>query len=84
MKARIFITFKKGVLEPQGKAVRHSLHTLGFTDVEEVRVGRLVDLGIEARSTEEARTKVQEMCKKLLVNPVIEDFSFDLLEEKKC
>ena len=83
MKARIFITFRQGVLEPPGKAVKNSLHSLGFTDVEEVRVGKLIDLSLEAGDRENAEKEVSDMCNRLLVNPVIEDFSFELYEESR-
>ncbi|MFC2173888.1 phosphoribosylformylglycinamidine synthase subunit PurS [Acidobacteriota bacterium] len=83
MNARIFITFKRAVLEPQGKAVKHSLHTLGFTGVEEVRVGRLVDMGLKAGNREEAEKEVNEMCTRLLVNATIEDYTFELYEASK-
>ena len=78
MRAKVHVTLKKGVLDPQGEAVRHALGALGFDDVGEVRVGKVIELDLsdEDRGTEEAR--VSEMCEKLLANTVIENYRVEL------
>ncbi len=81
MRVKIFISFKKGVLDPQGKAIEQSLHTLGYREVEDVRLGKLVDLRVADGSAEAIKDRVREMCDKLLANPVIEDYRFELVAE---
>lgn len=68
------VTPRAGILDPQGKAVNSALHSLDFQEVDDVRVGRLVRMRVRAGSAEEARRKVDEMCRKLLANPVTEDY----------
>jgi phosphoribosylformylglycinamidine synthase subunit PurS len=80
MRARVFITPKKGVLDPQGKAVEHSLHSLGFTEANNVHLGKYVELSLEGVDRERAQQRTDEMCRKLLANGVIEDYRFDLEE----
>ena len=81
MRVKIFISFKKGVLDPQGKAIERSLNTLGYGEVEDVRLGKLVDLRVADGSAEAIKDRVREMCDKLLANPVIEDYRFELVAE---
>lgn len=69
------ITPREGLLDPEGKAVEHALHSLGFDPVTGVAVGRLVRLRIDAGSEGEARERADEMCRKLLANPVTEDYA---------
>lgn len=71
MKVTVKVTLKKGVLDPQGKAIGHALGTLGFDGVGEVRQGKLIEMELPENTPED---KIQEMCEKLLVNPVIEDY----------
>ena len=78
MKAKVFITLKNGVHDPQGEAVRGSLHHLGFTSVENVRIGKYIELNLPSASKESAQQQVKAMCEKLLSNPVIESYSFEL------
>ncbi len=78
MKATVTVTFKNGVLEPQGKAILGSLHSLGYADVDDVRVGKLIELELKATDPDKARTELDEMCKELLANPVIENYTIDL------
>jgi len=78
MRVKIFISFKDGVLDPQGKAVERSLHTLGYEEVRDVRMGKYLEIELEASSREAAETRVREMCDKLLANPVIEDYKFEI------
>ncbi len=75
MRARVFVTLRKAVLDPQGQAVGQALRTLGFSELKDARLGKLVELEV-ADGTSKAR--IEEMCKKLLANPVIEDFSVEL------
>lgn len=76
-KVSIHVTLKEGVLDPQGKAIEHSLHTLGFPGVHDVRVGKLIEMFIDHDDVEE---QVKTMCDKLLANPVIENFTFEIEE----
>ncbi|HTM08138.1 MAG TPA: phosphoribosylformylglycinamidine synthase subunit PurS [Verrucomicrobiae bacterium] len=78
MRAKIFISFKNGVLDPQGKAVERSLHTLGYQEVRDVRMGKYLEIELEAASREAAESRLREMCDKLLANPVIEDYRFEI------
>ena len=78
MKARVFVTLKPGVLDPQGKAIRHALEGLGFAGVNDVRAGKLIELDL-ADGTSDA--DIEGMCRKLLANTVIENFRIERLEE---
>jgi phosphoribosylformylglycinamidine synthase subunit PurS len=77
VKATVLVRPKPGILDPQGEAVESSLRQLGFP-VAEARVGRLVDLEVEAGDAEEARAKLAEMCERLLANPLIESYDIEL------
>ena len=77
MKVRIHVSLKPGVLDPQGRAVHHSLEGLGVTGVEDVRIGRLIELDVADDTSDEA---LDEMCRKLLANMVIENYSIEKLE----
>jgi phosphoribosylformylglycinamidine synthase len=78
MHVKIFISFKEGVLDPQGKAVERSLHSLGYEEVRDVRMGKYLEIELEASSRAAAEARVREMCDKLLANPVIEDYRFEI------
>jgi len=78
MKARIHITLKSGVLDPQGKAIQTSLGALGFGDVDNVRQGKFIELDIAADTESEARARLNEMCEQLFANTVIENYTIDL------
>lgn len=80
MRVRIFVSLKDGVLDPQGKAVERSLHTLGYGEVRDVRMGKYVEVSLDASSRQGAEARVREMCDKLLANPVIEDYRFEIQE----
>jgi phosphoribosylformylglycinamidine synthase len=80
MRARVFITPKKGVLDPQGKAIEHSLHALSFTEARDVHLGKYVELTLDGTDRDRARQRLDEMCRKLLANGVIEDYRFELEE----
>lgn len=78
-KALVYVTLKPSILDPQGSAVKKGLDSLGFADVSEVRVGKYLEVSFEAEDKEQALVKIEEMCKKLLANPVIEDYRFELI-----
>jgi len=80
IRAKVYVTLKKGVLDPQGETVRGALETLGFTGVKDVRVGKFMVVTLNGVTREEASRRVEQMCKKLLANPVIEDYRFELEE----
>ena len=74
MKIKIIVTLKNGVLDPQGKAIQQTLNGMGFNDVKDVRQGKYFDIDIKETDETKAKSKVDEMCKKLLANLVIEDY----------
>jgi phosphoribosylformylglycinamidine synthase subunit PurS len=74
MKARVVVTLKKSVLDPQGLAVGRALGSLGFNEVKDVRLGKIIELDLDARDPAEAKKRVQDMCEKLLANTVIEEY----------
>jgi phosphoribosylformylglycinamidine synthase subunit PurS len=74
----VHVTPRAGLLDPQGKAVHSALHSLEFADVDDVRVGRLIRVRMKATSAEDARKRVDDMCKQLLANPVTEDYSISV------
>ena len=80
MKARVHVTLKNGVLDPQGKAIGHSLNRLGFAEVGDVRQGKFIELEIAETDKTKAKARLDEMCRKLLANTVIENFHIDRTE----
>jgi len=78
VKARIHITLKNGVLDPQGKAIANALAALGFSGVGEVRQGKYIEIELDETDAETAQAKVDDMCRKLLANTVIENYRIDL------
>lgn len=78
MKARIFIMPKESVLDPQGKAIAHALTTLGFSGIGDVRQGKVIDLDLAETDPAHARVLLDEMCRKLLANPVIESYRIEV------
>lgn len=79
-KAKIHVTLKKSVLDPQGKTVLHALETLGYREAKDLRVGKYFELALDAANNAEAQKKIKEICDKVLVNTVIEDYAFELQE----
>ncbi len=79
MRARVLIRLKPSILDAQGASVMRALGGLGFPEVRDVRVGKVVDLELDEASGEDARRRIDEMCARLLVNPVIEDVSVEML-----
>lgn len=78
MKAKIHVTLKSGVLDPQGKAIEGALKGLGFEGASNVRQGKVIELDLAATSDAAARAAAEEMCKKLLANPVMENYSIEI------
>ena len=79
MRATVLVRPKKGILDPQGQAVESSLRQLGFP-VGEARVGRVIDLDVEAATADEARSEIERMCERLLANPLIESYEIEVAE----
>ena len=78
MKARVHITLKDGVLDPQGKAIAHALATLGFAGVQDVRQGKYIEIDVDEKDAAQAKAKVAAMCEQLLANTVIENYRVDI------
>ena len=78
MIGRIFVLPKQEVLDPQGQAIRQSLHALGYDEVADVRLGKYVEVTLHGKDLEAARARIDEMCRRLLANQVIEDYRFEL------
>ena len=78
MKARVFVTLKNGVLDPQGKAIGHALNGLGFASVGEVRQGKVIDLELSETDAAKAKAALKEMCERLLANTVIEAYQVEV------
>ena len=74
MKVKVIVTLKSGVLDPQGKAIQQTLNGMGFANVKDVRQGKYFDIEIDETDEKKAKSEIEEMCKKLLANLVIEDF----------
>jgi len=82
MRARVFVTLKPSVFDPQGTTVSDALHTLGYTTVKDVRQGKYFELDIDARTADEARKVAAEAADKLLANPVIESYRIEVEEAR--
>ncbi len=78
MRARIYVTLKRSVLDPQGKAVEQSLHSLGFCEVRDVRIGKYIEMELQSDDAEQARARIEAMCRQLLANAVIEEYRFEI------
>lgn len=78
MLARVFVTLKPGVLDPAGKAVERSLQTLGYEEVGAVRLGKYIELRLEDQDPAQARARVEDMCRKLLANTVVENYRVEI------
>ncbi len=81
LRARVYVTPKRGILDPQGKAVQQGLHAMGFAEVGDVRVGKYVEMRVKDLSREAAADRVRAMCERLLANKVIEDYRVEVDEE---
>ena len=80
MKARIVVRLRSGILDPQGTTIRRALEGLGFPEVRDMRVGKLIDLTLDETDAPPARQRLEEMCRKLLANPVVEDYTCEVVE----
>lgn len=78
MKAKIHVTLKPGILDPQGKAIEHALDSLGFTNAANVRVGKYMELDLDEDDKAKAEAEVKQMCEKLLANTIIEEYRYEL------
>ena len=83
MKARVLIRLKPGILDVQGAAVQRALLGLGFGDLRDLRVGKLVDVEVDAATPAAARARVDEMCRKLLANTILEDYTIEAIEGER-
>ncbi|WP_316572896.1 phosphoribosylformylglycinamidine synthase subunit PurS [Neobacillus sp. YIM B06451] len=79
VKVKVFVTLKESVLDPQGKAVSNALHSLGYEEIADVRIGKYMELSIDPAGRD-VETVVREACEKLLANPVIEEYRYELEE----
>lgn len=82
MKANVYITLKKGILDPAGKAVLSSLESLGYKGISQVRIGKYIEIEIGDRAKEEAEMEIKDMCERLLANTIIEDYFFEIVDQK--
>lgn len=78
MKAKIHVTLKSGILDPQGKAIQHALETLGFTSARNVRMGKYIEVELQETTKDRAEAEVKAMCEKLLANTIIEEYRYEL------
>lgn len=80
--SKIKITLRKNILDPQGKTIEHSLKTMGYDSILDTRIGKFIELAVEADSLDKAKQITDDACKKLLANPVMEDYEFEISEQK--
>jgi len=78
MKAKVYVTIKQNVLDPQGSAVQGALHSMGFEEVNKVRIGKYLEFDLDTNDRAQAEARLKEMCEKLLANTVVEDYRFEL------
>ncbi len=78
IKATVYVTVKKGVLDPQGVAVQGALHSIGFQEVESLRIGKYMEITLDTNDRAEAEERLKAMCEKLLANTVVEDYRYEL------
>lgn len=81
MRARVFVRLKRGILDPQGSAVKRALEGLGYREVQDLRVGRVLEMELDATQPDQARGRLEEMCRRLLANPVTEEFTVEIVED---
>ena len=79
--AEVRVTYKKNVSDPQGLTVKHALESLGYRNLKEVRIGKLITVKLDAKNGKAAERDVKKMCRELLANPVVEDYSFEIRSE---
>ncbi len=81
MKVRVLVRLKPGILDVQGAAVKRALAGLGFAEVADLRVGKVIDVELDAATAEDARARVREMCRQLLANPVLEEYTIEIADD---
>ena len=81
MKVRVLVRLKPGILDVQGAAVKRALDVLGFAEVADLRVGKVIDVELDAATPEVARARVGEMCRQLLANPVLEEYTIEMADD---
>jgi phosphoribosylformylglycinamidine synthase subunit PurS len=81
MRVRVLVKLKPGIMDVQGAAVQRALAGLGFSELTDLRVGKVIDLAVDAGTPAEARARVGEMCRQLLVNPILEDFTIETVDD---
>ncbi|MBI2554329.1 MAG: phosphoribosylformylglycinamidine synthase subunit PurS [Candidatus Rokubacteria bacterium] len=81
MRARVFVRLKRGILDPQGTAVKRALEGLGYREVQDLRVGRVLEMELDATQPDQARGRLEEMCRRLLANPGTEEFTVEIVED---
>jgi phosphoribosylformylglycinamidine synthase len=77
-KANVYVSLKKQVLDPQGKTIQHALHDLGFDSVQSIRYGKFLEVELDAETREKAEQDLDAICRRLLANPVIEDYRYEI------
>jgi phosphoribosylformylglycinamidine synthase len=80
VKARVYVTYRRGILDPQGNAVARALAALGFNEVDDVRIGKLIDIELRTTDRASAERMLDDMCRRLLANPVIEEYRYQVLD----
>jgi len=81
MKARVLVRLKPGIMDVQGAAVKRALTGLGFSELTDLRVGKVIDIDLEGRTPGEARARVTEMCRQLLANPILEEYTIETVDD---
>lgn len=79
--ANVYITLRKSILDPQGTAVKNALQSIGYEEIQSVRIGKFIEISLDGISKDQAEIKVREYCKKLLANEIMEDFRFEIVEK---
>jgi phosphoribosylformylglycinamidine synthase len=80
LKAKVKVVLKQGILDPQGKAVLHAIRDLGYGNIADVRIGKFIEIGIVPNKSQKVKEEVNEICKKLLANPIMENFEIEYEE----
>lgn len=83
IKAKVYVTLKKGVLDPQGKTIKQALEHLEFKGIEDIRLGKYIEITLNSKTKAEAEKEIKDMCEKLLANTVIEDYRFEIEGEER-
>jgi phosphoribosylformylglycinamidine synthase PurS subunit len=81
MKLRVFVRLKPGIMDVQGAAVKRALTGLGFSEVADLRIGKVIEIDVDDAASGDARARIREMCRQLLVNPILEDFTIETVSD---